>query len=159
MNQFKFSCPHCDSTDVRPAQTTRTRPIMHNGTQPINPGTGGARLSMNRWKCRQVLDCASPLALSTHSKRRRAAAVQDAVAPAQPDLTSPHQLTSEFWRCPLSMSLGPKAVLKPPHSKRCRDGLACRNFAKRLECVRFTGAFGLWTGKRFMVPMDTRFWN
>ena len=47
MNELKFSCPHCDSAKVRPAQTTGTQLIMRNGTQPINPGTGGARLSMN----------------------------------------------------------------------------------------------------------------
>jgi hypothetical protein len=38
---------------------------------------------MNRTRVRQVLDCASPLALccsSTHRKRQRAAAVQNAVA-------------------------------------------------------------------------------
>jgi hypothetical protein len=36
-----------------------------------------------------------------------------------------------------------KAVLKPPHSKRWRDGLAPTNFAKRLECGAFTAAFSL----------------
>src|SRR6266542_2222682 len=44
-------------------------------------------LSMNRPKCRQVLDCASPLALFDlvgAQKRQRTAAVQDAFAAAHP---------------------------------------------------------------------------
>src|ERR1035437_4985338 len=40
----------------------------------------------------------------------------------------------------LPMYLRPKAVLKPPHSKRWRDCPAPSNFAKRLECVRFITA-------------------
>ena len=35
----------------------------------------------------------------------------------------------------------PKAVLKPPHSKRCRAGPAPSTFAKRLDCGAFTAAF------------------
>jgi hypothetical protein len=35
----------------------------------------------------------------------------------------------------------PKAVLKPPHSKRCRDQPATLNLAKRLDCGVFTAAF------------------
>jgi hypothetical protein len=39
------------------------------------------------------------------------------------------------------MNLEPKAVLKPPHSKRWRAGPALSNLAKRLECGAFTAAF------------------
>jgi len=35
----------------------------------------------------------------------------------------------------------PKAVLKPPQSKRYRDHPASPNFAKRLDCGTFTAAF------------------
>jgi len=43
----------------------------------------------------------------------------------------------------LPMNVGRKAVLKPPHSKRWRDGCAARGLAERLECAhlqrRFSG--------------------
>ncbi len=35
----------------------------------------------------------------------------------------------------------PKAVLKPPHSRRWREPLAALDFAKRLDCGAFTAAF------------------
>ncbi len=46
---------------------------------------------------------------------------------------------SSGWRPP--MSLGSKAVLKPPHSKRCRDRCAAPDLAKRLECSRLQRRF------------------
>jgi hypothetical protein len=43
-------------------------------------------------------------------------------------------------------SVGPaaKTVLKPPHSKRWRDGRTPSDFEKRLECGAFTAA--VWVG-------------
>jgi hypothetical protein len=40
----------------------------------------------------------------------------------------------------LPVSLGAKAVLKPPHSTRWRDSQGVSDFAKRLECGVFTAA-------------------
>jgi hypothetical protein len=39
-----------------------------------------------------------------------------------------------------SLSSVPKAVLKPPQSKRCRDYSTALNYAKRLDCGAFTAA-------------------
>jgi hypothetical protein len=39
-----------------------------------------------------------------------------------------------------SLSSVPKAVLKPPQSKRCRDCSTALNHAKRLDCGEFTAA-------------------
>ena len=56
---------------------------------------------------RQVLDCASPLALLMAPKRRRAAAVQDALAPARV-LFGSWPVCSSFWnRRPLTSWLAP----------------------------------------------------
>jgi hypothetical protein len=41
----------------------------------------------------------------------------------------------------LDYSSVPKAVLKPPHSKRWRDCPTTSGFAERLECGVFTAAF------------------
>jgi hypothetical protein len=50
-----------------------------------------------------------------------------------------------------------KAALKTHALQTLRDGRASLNRAKRLECVRFIGAFRLARhGQRFMVPMHRR---
>src|SRR5438445_4952920 len=61
---------------------------------------------MNRPKLRQVLECASPLALfqrrRANQKRQRAAAVQDAVAPNWAHLGSVPMLARFWdWRLPV----------------------------------------------------------
>jgi len=70
------------------------------------------------------------------------------------------QLTSKFWRCSLSMNqprhrIGAgfgKAALKTHALQTLRDRRAAPNRAKRLECVRFIGAFRPpRDGPRFMV--------
>jgi hypothetical protein len=47
----------------------------------------------------------------------------------------------EYCRASPFSSFSPKAGLKPPHSKRWRDGRAFSNRAKRLDCDAFTAAF------------------
>ena len=50
-----------------------------------------------------------------------------------------------------------KAALKTHALQTLRDCLASPNRAKRLECVRFIGAFGPpRDGARFMVPMHAK---
>jgi ABC-type Fe3+ transport system permease subunit/DNA-binding beta-propeller fold protein YncE len=52
----------------------------------------------------------------------------------------------------LSLIRAPKAVLKAPHSKRCRDGHASPDRAKRLECGGFGAACGRWQGPPGLKP-------
>src|SRR5438093_11549483 len=101
---------------------------------------------MNRRRPRQVLECASLLALwqwrRANRKRQRTGAVQDATARSAGSWT---QCTRKNERG-LSMNrrIGAcfgKAALKTHALQTLRDRRASPNRAKRLECVRFIGAF------------------
>jgi hypothetical protein len=43
--------------------------------------------------------------------------------------------------------------MKRTHSKRCRDRLTAWQLAKRLECVRFSAAFGSMVGPDLSNPL------
>ena len=61
---------------------------------------------------------------------------------AELQICQPDGPFSAPWRfCVSALNLFPKAMLKPSHSKRCRDCRAPPNRAKRLECGAFTAAF------------------
>ena len=81
---------HCPACGQRSGMNAALRSVPGSWSHFMRESE--RRLSMNRQKAREVLDCASPLALSlapsSFPKRQRAAAVQDAGASKQPPFGS-----------------------------------------------------------------------